>query len=448
MKILYYDCFAGISGDMHLGAMIDAGVDPDHLVSELNKLPLDGFRLNFSRDKRKSIEGTRVDVIIDDDQQTGNSSGQQYGHDHEHWHAHDHGLGHDHEHGHGHNHVHRNLKDIEEIVSKSGLKASTKERAMKMFQLIAKAEAKIHGMSVDDVHFHEVGAVDSIVDITGAAICIDYLAPDRILSSPVELGGGMIKCAHGTMPVPAPATSEILKNIPVKLGGTNHEATTPTGAAIIAANVNEFVSNPAFTPEKTAYGIGQRDTEVPNILRLIIARPSGPSADADSLQAGAGAKRQNQKMVIECNLDDMNPEWYPPVLEMLIEKGANDAFLTPSVMKKGRPGTLLTVLCEPELEEELIAVILKETTTIGVRTYPVNRTELERESVTFSSSLGSVIIKKCFYNGELLKWKPEFEDCRKLAEQHQLPIMEVCRIIHAEFEKNTRGTFHTTEKSQ
>lgn len=427
MKILYYDCFAGICGDMHLGAMIDAGVDPDHLIGELNKLPLDGFRLNICRDKRKSIEGTRVDVLLEDDHPEVTAAG----------------------HHHKHTDIHRNLQDIEEIINKSGLTASTTERALKMFRLIAEAEAKIHGMPVENVHFHEVGAIDSIVDITGAAICIEYLAPDRILSSPVELGGGMIRCAHGTMPVPAPATSEILKNIPVKLGGTHHEATTPTGAAILAANVDEFVSNPAFIPEKTAYGIGQRDTEVPNILRVIMARSYELTSPARQTGQSGDTGHLSSKIMIECNLDDMNPEWYPPILETLIAEGANDAFLTPSVMKKGRPGVVLSVLCEPELQQKLTSIVLKQSTTIGVRTYPVSRTELKRETETVSTSLGDIAIKKCFYRDELIKWKPEFEDCKQLADQHNISLSDVHRIIHSEYKTGTSApASHTPGKSK
>jgi len=237
MKILYYDCFAGISGDMHLGAMIDAGVDPEHLLNELKKLPLDGYKVKITRDQRKSIEGTRVDIIVEG----GHVHHHHHNDDHHHGHDHDHNHHHHHHHEeHPHHHEHRNLADIKKIISESGLPEETKTRAMKMFLLIAEAEAKIHGVSVDEIHFHEVGAVDSIVDITGAAICLEYLKPDRILSSTIELGSGMVKCAHGLMPVPAPATAEILKNIPVKIGSTPHEATTPTGAAILAANVDEF----------------------------------------------------------------------------------------------------------------------------------------------------------------------------------------------------------------
>lgn len=479
MKILYYDCFAGISGDMHLGAMIDAGVDPDYLISELNKLPVGGFRLNICRDQKHSIEGTRVDVILDEADASGHKHkhghGSDHGHDHEHKHDHDHDHGHghehkhDHDHGHGHdhshehshdhghehghkhkhdhehrqgnqktsahphpggpNHVHRNLDDITGIIQQSGLTDATKNRALDMFQRIAVAEAKIHGVPVSKIHFHEVGALDSIVDIIGAAICLEYLNPDRILCSTIELGSGTIRCAHGIMPVPAPATAEILRDIPVRTGGTSHEATTPTGAAILAASVDEFTDRPSFRPKKTAYGIGQRDADLPNVLRVFVGEATAdgiPLATADS------------KVMIECNIDDMNPEHYPHVMDLLMSGGASDVCFTPTIMKKGRPGIIISVLSDASLQRSMTEIILRETTTLGVRSYPVSRTMLDRETERFESSLGHVAVKKSYLNGRLLKWKPEFNDCRKLAQEHGLALGEVSRRIDAEFTAQIR----------
>ncbi len=430
MKILYYDCFSGISGDMHLGALVDAGVDPDHLIQELNKLPLSGFRLNICRDQRKSIEGTRVDVIIDDE-----PDGDHHQNDHDHGPAHEHGSGqdHSHHHSHGHNHdhdhhhVHRNLDDIKEIISTSGLAESTKSRALKMFRLIAEAEAKIHGMPVDKVHFHEVGAMDSIVDITGAAICLEYLSPDRIFSSTIELGGGMVKCAHGLMPVPAPATSEILKDIPVRLGSVNHEATTPTGAAILAANVDQFTDNLQFRTKHTAYGIGQRDAETPNVLRVFVGETEDkPDTTGDCV-------------LIECNIDDMNPELHGHVMETLFDQGAYDVFLTPVIMKKSRPAVIISVLGSKPDEQKLSEILIRHTTTLGVRSQTVSRIMLRRESETVKTSLGPVTIKKAWYKGSLLKWKPEYEDCKLLADKHKLPLQEIYNIIESEIELTSKS---------
>ncbi len=411
MKILYYDCFAGISGDMHLGAMIDAGVDSEHLLAELKKIPLDGYKVNITRDQRKSIEGTRVDIIVEDD----------HGHHHHHEHDHKHDHSHHHDHGEHHlHHEHRNLSDIKKIISDSSLPDKTKSRAMKMFLLIAEAEAKIHGVSVEEIHFHEVGAVDSIVDITGAAICLEYLNPDRILGSTIELGSGMVKCAHGLMPVPAPATAEILRDIPVKIGSTPHEATTPTGAAILAANVDEFTDQINFNPLKTAYGIGQRDTERPNILRVYVGE-----MDKKTLPAG-------NCTLIECNIDDMNPEFYGDVMDNLFAEGALDVFITPTIMKKNRPAVILSVLCHQNDQPKMSEILLKQTTTLGVRYQTVSRLMLDRDTETVSTSLGKVAVKQAWFQGKLLKWKPEYEDCKLLAEKNSLTLREVYGIVESE----------------
>lgn len=248
MKILYYDCFSGISGDMNLGAMLDIGVDEGYLVSELSKLSIDHeFEIKTCKDQRKGIQGTKVDVII------------KHPHHHEHENHHE-------------EHHHRNLKDIENIINSSALNDNVKSLSLNMFKKIAEAEGKVHGKSIYEVHFHEVGAIDSIIDITGAAICLDYLKVDKIMCSGVELGGGFVKCAHGLIPVPAPATVEILKGVPVKSGIVPFETTTPTGAAILAANVNEFSDLKDFIIEKTGYGVGNRDTEIPNVLRVYICK--------------------------------------------------------------------------------------------------------------------------------------------------------------------------------
>ena len=254
MKILYYDCFSGISGDMNLGALLDLGIDEEYLIEELKMLSLNGYEIKVSRGIRKGIEGTKVDVNLQEYIHNENESGHVHGH-----------MSGKHNH-----HEHRNLKDIEDIINCSKLSSKVKRLSVKMFIKIAEAEAKVHGKPLYEVHFHEVGAVDSIVDLVGAAICISYLNVDKIMSSSIELGGGFVKCAHGIIPVPAPATVEILKGIPVKLGAVSFETTTPTGAAILAANVNEFKDNNNFIINKIGYGIGNRDTEIPNVLRVML----------------------------------------------------------------------------------------------------------------------------------------------------------------------------------
>lgn len=282
VKILYYDCFAGISGDMNLGAMIDLGVEKEYLINELSKLNIDSeYQIKIEKRNKNGINGTKVDVTLNnstlDNHRNEHNNGHNHKHDlHHHSHSHDYSSdSHDHTHhhyNHGEEHIHRNLKDIEAIINSSELNETVKELSLKMFMEVAKAEAKVHGKDLYDVHFHEVGAIDSIIDIVGAAICIDYLKPDKIMASHIELGGGFVKCAHGLIPVPAPATVEILKEIPIKSGIVPYETTTPTGAAILASNVDDFKDNINFTIEKIGYGLGTRDLEIPNVLRVYIAR--------------------------------------------------------------------------------------------------------------------------------------------------------------------------------
>lgn len=264
MKVLYYDCFCGISGDMNLGALLDLGVDEGYLRRELSKLNLDTeYELYVKKDNKQGISGTRVDVVL-------KNATHDHKHDHDHHHHHHHhkeqtGLESDHNHIH---HAHRNLQDIEDIIQNSSLNDGVKKVSLAIFMKVAEAEAKVHGKPLYEVHFHEVGAVDSIIDIVGAAVCLDYLKVDKIMASSVQLGGGFVKCAHGIIPIPAPATIEILKNIPVKSGIVAFETTTPTGAAILAANVDVFSDHIDFLVEKIGYGIGHRELEIPNVLRV------------------------------------------------------------------------------------------------------------------------------------------------------------------------------------
>lgn len=429
MKILYYDCFSGISGDMNLAAMIDLGVNPDYLKSELSKLALSGYEIKISRDKRKGIEGTKVDVITDEPQDV---------HTHHHhfhllpekWVSHHH-----HHHDHDGNHHHRNLSDIEQIIRASGLNETVKVLSLKMFKKVAEAESKIHGKPLAEVHFHEVGAVDSIVDIVGAAICFDFLKVDKIMSSTVELGGGFVDCAHGKFPVPAPATVEIMKGIPVKTGAVPFETTTPTGATIIANNVQEFSDKPVLTILKTGYGIGHRDTDIPNVLRLLIAdAPSTKNLSEESKPGQPSAENENT-MMIECNLDDMNPELYDFVMGRLFEAGALDVFILPAIMKKNRPASVLSVLCDQTNRDKISEILLTETTTLGIRTYPVSRQTLKREHLTVETKYGPIRVKKAFFHDSVIKQKPEYEDCKNAAIQHQVAIREV----YEEVKRMTEG---------
>lgn len=452
MKILYYDCFAGISGDMHLGAMIDAGVPVEHLINQFKKLPLDGYRIDVRKEKRKGIEGTRI-VITD----TANE--RKKGHDDpsesEKIYSNDDPEGSkesfsfererrgkatvlstkDRE--------HQNLDSINKIISGSGFSSAIKKRSRKMFRILGEAESKVHGIPLEKIHFHEVGAIDSILDIIGAAICIEYVNPGRIFSSRVELGAGKVRCRHGLFPVPAPATAEILKGMPVRLGGVMHEATTPTGAAILAANVDEFVEGIRFDPTKVAYGVGRRETALPNVLRLFMGEDKGVDQKEVSVKQRLQDVNKESDIMLECNLDDMNPEVYPYLIERLFESGARDAFLTPVIMKKGRPGVILSVLYEMRLDETINHLIFSETTTLGVRRYPVDREMLERKIVTIETSLGPVAVKVAKGRDHRFRHKAEFESCKKIALKHKMPLQDVYQIIKKEIEEK----FHQEKKA-
>lgn len=386
MRILYYDCFAGISGDMNLGAMIDLGVDPQYLIDELKKLNIEGFRLEISNDSRRGISGTKATVVIENQE----------------------------------NEKHRHLRHIEELINQSTLSDTIKATSIRIFDLIAEAEAKVHQIDKQRVHFHEVGALDSIADIVGAAICLDYLKVDRVISSPIQLGGGTVKCAHGIMPVPAPATAEIIRRVPVRSGLVNHEATTPTGAAILVAIVDEFTEQITFPIHKIAYGIGQRDiSDLPNVLRVYLSEGEIITDNTTTEMA----------IMVECNIDDMNPEWYDLLFEKLFEIGARDVFLTPIIMKKSRPGNRLSVLCAKSTVDDIKSLIFKHSTSIGLVCYEVSKTVLERHEKELVTELGALRIKSSYFQGREIHAKPEYDDLKKIALEHGLSLSEVEEII-------------------
>jgi uncharacterized protein (TIGR00299 family) protein len=385
MKILSYDCFSGISGDMNLGAMIDLGIDKAFLISELRKLNLEGWELIVNEDQRHGIKGTKVTV-----RQT------------------------------RHEHVHRHLEDIEKIISDSSLDNRTKEISRKIFMKIAIAEAKVHGIPLDHIHFHEVGAVDSIIDAVGAAICFNALNVDAVHVSTVELGGGFVNCDHGKLPVPAPATAEIMKGIPSRKGGVDFEATTPTGAAILAALGTDFTPGLPIKIEKTAYGVGQKDNnDVPNLLRVFLGE------QASETETGHDALK------LECNIDDMNPEFFDYISEKLFSSGASDVYLSNIIMKKGRPGIVLNVICENEFSDPVRSIIFTESTTLGIRTFPFRKDSLARKFETISTPYGDITVKRSFYKGEEVSCKPEYDECKRIASETGIPLREVySNILH------------------
>jgi pyridinium-3,5-bisthiocarboxylic acid mononucleotide nickel chelatase len=411
-KVLYFDCFAGICGDMTLAALVDLGVPEDHLRSELEKLALPGWNLRFARDSRKGIGGTRADVDLLPTPRPATQraatqraaralslapppSAKAAAHEHRAW------------------------SEIRAMIEGSGLGPGTKARAVAIFGKLAVAEAKVHGSEVESVAFHEVGAVDSIVDIVGAAICLEYLKPDRVLCGRIELGGGFVKCQHGLMPVPAPAVAELLKGAPVKSGAVQKETTTPTGAAILMASVDEFTESMRFRITRVGYGIGHRDDELPNVLRVVLGEAEAGGA------AGAGGGDGADGVLLECNIDDMSPEAHGHVLERLFASGADDVWLAPIVMKKNRAAVALSAICALDKEEALAEAILRETTTFGLRRSYYRKTALERRSSAVSTSLGEVRVKTGFLGGHAIKSKAEYEDLRRIADERGMSVMAV-----------------------
>ncbi len=404
MKILHYDCFAGISGDMNLAALIDLGVDKNALVAELEKLGLRGWRLETSRDERGGIFGTRVDVVCEDAR-----------HHHEHSHV---------EHGHAHHHEHRSFADIKKIISSSALSEKSKALSLDIFTLLAKAEGEVHGKDADEVHFHEVGALDSIIDIVGAAVCAELLGAEKFTSSAVELGGGTVKCQHGILPVPAPATAIIAKAFPAKLGGTSFESTTPTGAAIIAALCSGFEEKLSGKILKAGVGIGhKKGAELPNILRVMLI---------ESGEENSGIQSETLSE-FSANIDDMTAEHLAHLAEKLFDAGALDVWQEPITMKKGRLGTKVCALAKPEDAAEVRECFFKNSSTLGLREASVRRHFLRRESVVKKTSFGEVRFKSVEFGG-VKRAKPEFEDCRKTAEASGLSIADAAEKLRNEFE--------------
>jgi pyridinium-3,5-bisthiocarboxylic acid mononucleotide nickel chelatase len=430
VKALLYDCPSGISGDMNLAALVDLGVPREHVLSELARLRLDEeFTLTFAKAEKQGITGTRATVTL-----SARGGPADHHHDHDHHHA----APHFH---HGGMHAHRHYRDIKEIIAASPFKESVKATTTRIFSVIAEAEARIHGIDIDEIAFHEVGATDSIVDIFGAAICLDYLAVDTVLSTAVELGSGFVQCAHGRLAVPAPATLEILKGVPCLTGGVSGEATTPTGAAILKATVRQFGQRFAVTPERIGYGIGQRDFAIPNVLRVVLGEVSE--------DATAPYRTERTNVEITANIDDMSPESYEPLIERLFSAGANDVFVTPIMMKKSRLAHMISVLAQEQKVDSLVQVLFDESTTIGVRMHPVGKRMLSRSLITVPTRFGEVRVKLVqLHQGGAKRWKVEHEDVMRLAKEHRVPYLTLHREIDAEVREHLASTASGSTQEQ
>ncbi len=384
----YFEIFSGISGNMTLGALIDLGLDLELLKSELGKLNLeDEYEITAQKVSRSHIGGTYVDVKLR--------------HHDEH---------HDHEH-HG-----RNLEDINKIIDSSTLSKNVKEKSKAIFMNLAKAEAKVHRTDINEIHFHEVGAVDAIVDIVGSVIGFEILGIDRIYASAINTGQGYVVAAHGKLPVPAPATAELLKNVPIYSSGTERELTTPTGAAIITTLTSYFGPRPLMSVEKIGYGAGTYEIEIPNLLRISLGRVESIS---------------KRIKVIETNIDDMNPQFYESIMEKLFHEGALDVYFTPIQMKKNRPAIKISVIAEEENVEKINTILLTETTTLGVRIFEVEREILEREIREVKTKWATVRVKVGLLNGRIVNFSPEYEDCKKISLDYDVPIKEVYMNVYS-----------------
>ncbi len=377
MKIAYLDCYSGVAGDMFLGAMIDAGLDPDRLRTEIAKLGVDGVEVQAEKTVRRGITGTDVKVVT------------------------------------GHDHAHRHLSTIEKIIDGSAISPTAKETAKKIFRRLGEAEAAVHGIPIEKVHFHEVGAVDAIVDICGAAIGLELLGIEKLYCSPLNLGSGTVKAAHGVMPVPAPGTARLVQGLPTYSDGPTVELTTPTGAAIVSTLCEIFGPMPAMSITSIGYGAGDKDfPDRANMLRLVIGESNA-------------ASEATEITVIESNIDDMSPEWAGYIRGRLLDEGALDVTLTPSYMKKDRPGYILSVLASPEDRDRFSDLLFAETTTLGVRYYAAQRRVLERSFVTVGTPWGDVKIKVASEAGQVRNFAPEFDDCRRLAQENKIPLKQV-----------------------
>ena len=375
MKTLYFDCFAGASGDMILGAMIAAGVDPGYLREQLSLLRVSGFSIDFETVNRSGLSATHAVVET------------------------------------AHEHSHRSLADIKEIIRGSDLSSAVKERAVQIFTRLAEAEARVHNEPIDHIHFHEVGALDAIVDVVGAAICFDALQIERFVCSPLQVGSGMVKMAHGQFPIPPPAVTELLKGVPFYATEIKGELLTPTGAAIITTVCSEYGPIPEMKTEATGYGAGTREyQDFPNVLRVMLGETEVSGATDERL------------WMLETNLDDASPQILGHVMDRVLELGALDCFFTPVQMKKNRPGVLLSVLCGRDEKEAVMKLLFTETTTLGVRSSEVARRALQRSVVRVETQYGPINVKVAHLDGRIVNEMPEFEQCRQAAIKANVPL--------------------------
>ena len=383
MRIAYFDCFSGVSGDMILGALVDAGLELSELEAELGKLPVRGFSILAEKTTRRGIAGTKVNVATEE------------------------------------RHVERHLKEVSDIVDRSSLSDNIKNASRRILGELAGVEAGVHHQNVDEVHFHEISGLDSIVDVVGSLVGLEKLGVEAVYASKIHDGTGFVECRHGTLPVPAPATLELLRGVPVYSMGIESELATPTGVAVLKNVCKGFGPMPDMTVDKIGYGAGSRDLEIPNLLRVCIG------------EAGRERYGSDEALLVETNIDDMNPEFFGHISEQLLAKGALDVFMTPIYMKKNRPATLLSVLTAKEKLDGILSAVFSETTTLGVRIHSVDRKVLARETILVKTNLGDVRVKVGRIGREVKTVSPEYEDCREIAARRGIPLKDVYEAARA-----------------
>jgi uncharacterized protein (TIGR00299 family) protein len=431
MKTLYLDCFSGISGDMTVGALIDAGADFATIEAGLRSLGVDGYHLTHTKVNKSGIMATQFEVHVAPADAQGHA--HDHAHPHTHAHSHDHGHGHAHSHSHEHTHAHghthshdhghaphRHLPDIERLIGASALPGAVKHAAIETFRLLGEAEAAVHGTTIDKVHFHEVGAIDSIVDIVAAQYALYLLEIEQVICSPLAVGAGTVKCDHGIMPVPAPATARLLREVPTYGGGVQAELVTPTGAALVRYWAESYGPQPAMRVSALGYGSGTRDLpDRPNVLRVSIGETEEEEESETSFSD------TETIAVLEANIDDQSGELVAAAMAALLEAGARDAFITPVLGKKGRPAQRITVLCDTASAELLARVLLTHSSTFGVRMREERRIVLERTWKTVETPWGDVRVKLGSLDGEVLSTSPEYDDCAALAKAATAPVRRV-----------------------
>jgi uncharacterized protein (TIGR00299 family) protein len=433
MRILYFDCFAGASGDMIVGSLLDLGIHVEDLVQELNKIHLKGYSIRAKQVQKSGIRATEFKVFLEKSNSSPTladgdffeeSDKQISG-------AEDNRISID-------NH-HHSLKEIVQLIKQSQLTNSVKKKAINIFTRLGEAEASIHSIPLDDIHFHEVGAVDAVVDVVSALICLEWLNVELIVVSPLHLGTGFVNSSHGSLPVPAPATAILLKNVPVYTTETKGELVTPTGAAVLTSVADHYGTMPEMTIDKIGYGAGQRDRDFPNTLRallgettsriiqpnLIVSTSRDPYPEQHLSPPVNSGYHESPAFVLEANIDDMVPQLFSPLMDQLLESGALDVWFIPIQMKKNRPAIKLQVLASPESLDRLIEIIFRHSTTTGVRSYPVTKHMLQRDVISVDTKYGSVNVKVSRLGDEIMNISPEYEDCQEISRRFKIPVKKV-----------------------